>query len=150
MPSSHIHAEEFGFAKVDDGDLGRERWFDRPALTLIPALACAGLLVVAGVAFAGWMSSRGESDTAVTSSQPAGPDAGRTIFATAGCADCHSLEAADAHGASGPDLDETKPDAALVRDAVTNGRGAMPAFGDTLTSEQIESLAAFVSTAAGK
>ena len=146
IPSTQIHAEEFGFAKLD-GDRGR--WFDRPALTLIPALACTGLLVVAGVAFAGWMSSRDESGTAGTSSQPAGAEAGRTIFAIARCGACHSLEAADAHGSSGPDLDETKPDAALVREVVTNGRGAMPAFGDNLTDREIEILADFVSTPAG-
>jgi mono/diheme cytochrome c family protein len=78
-----------------------------------------------------------------------GAEAGRTIFATAGCGACHSLEAADADGSSGPDLDETKPDAALVRDVVTNGKGAMPAFGDDLTDREIESLANFVSASAG-
>jgi predicted ferric reductase/mono/diheme cytochrome c family protein len=146
MPSDQIHAEEFGFAKLESD---RERWFDRPALTLIPALASTGLLVVAGVAFAGWMSSREDSGTPATSAQPRGVEAGRMIFASAGCADCHHLEAADAHGDSGPDLDETKPDAALVREVVKNGRGAMPAFGDELTDQQIETLAAFVSTSAG-
>jgi cytochrome c6 len=50
----------------------------------------------------------------------------------------------------GPDLDQTKPDAALVREVVTNGKGAMPAFDDELTDEQIRSLATFVSTGAGK
>jgi cytochrome c6 len=105
---------------------------------------------VAGVAFAGWMSSRDGSGAAATSSQPAGAAAGRTIFANSGCADCHRLGAADAHGETGPDLDRTKPDAALVRDVVTNGRGAMPAFDDELSDHQIESLADFVSTSAGK
>jgi mono/diheme cytochrome c family protein len=31
---------------------------------------------------------------------------------------------------------------------VTNGSGAMPAFGDTLSEEQIEDVAAYVSSAA--
>ena len=150
MPSAQIHAEEFGFAKTGDSDLDGERWFDKPALTLIPALASAGLLIVAGVAFAGWMSSRDGSGAAATSAQPAGAGAGRTLFASSGCADCHRLGAADAHGETGPDLDRTKPDAALVRDVVTNGRGAMPAFDDELSDQQIESLADFVSTSAGK
>jgi mono/diheme cytochrome c family protein len=69
---------------------------------------------------------------------------------TTGCGDCHALEAAGADGGIGPDLDETKPDLALVREVVTNGKGAMPAFDDELTDEQIRSLATFVSTAAGK
>jgi predicted ferric reductase/mono/diheme cytochrome c family protein len=145
VPATHIHAEEFGFAKVDSDELGRERWYDRPALTLIPAVACAGLLVVTGLSFAGWMAGRGENGA--TSPQPAGPAAGKRIFVTAGCADCHTLEAAGAHGDGGPDLDEMKPDAASVREAVTNGKGAMPAFDDELTSGQIETLADFVSTA---
>src|ERR687897_215221 len=144
MPPDHVHAEEFGFAKVDS-DPGGERWFDRPALTLIPALASAGLLVVTGLSFAAWMSTRGESGT--TSSQPTGAESGKTIFATAGCADCHRLEAAGANGDGGPDLDETKPDAAIVREAVTNGKGSMPAFDDTLTDDQIRVLADFVSNA---
>jgi predicted ferric reductase/mono/diheme cytochrome c family protein len=150
MRSAHIQAEEFGFAKPGGGELDRERWFDRPALTLIPALASAGLLIVAGVAFAGWMSARDGNGTAAINSQPAGADAGRTVFATAGCADCHSLQAADAGGESGPDLDETKPNARLVRDVVTNGKGAMPPFGGELTDQQIESIADFVSNSAGK
>ncbi|MDF2752375.1 MAG: hypothetical protein K0S82_758 [Gaiellaceae bacterium] len=144
MPPDHVHAEEFGFAKVDS-DPGGERWFDRPALTLIPALASAGLLVVTGLSFAAWMSTRGESGT--TSSQPTGAASGKTIFATAGCADCHRLEAAGANGDGGPDLDETNPDAAIVREAVTNGKGSMPAFDDTLTDDQIRVLADFVSNA---
>jgi cytochrome c6 len=145
VPATQIHAEEFGFAKVDSDELGRERWYDRPALTLIPAVAGAGLLVVTGLSFAGWMAGRGENGA--TSPQPAGAAAGKRIFMTAGCADCHILEAAGAHGGGGPDLDETKPDAASVREAVTNGKGAMPAFDDELTSGQIQTLADFVSRA---
>jgi predicted ferric reductase/mono/diheme cytochrome c family protein len=146
MPKANIQAEEFGFARLDS-DTGGERWFDRPALTLIPALACAGLLVVGGAAFSSWMTSRDESGTA--GPPPATSDAGKTIFASAGCGNCHTLEAAGATGQSGPDLDETKPDAALVRETVTNGKGAMPAFDEELTSAQIDTLAAFVSRAAG-
>ena len=149
VPRTHIHAEEFGFAKLDRTGLGKERWYDRPALTLVPALACAGLLVVAGLTFADWMASRDQVDRPESAARTAPAATGRAIFATAGCGDCHRLEAAGADGDIGPDLDQTKPDAAVVRDAVMNGKGAMPAFDDDLTSEQIETLADFVSTAAG-
>ena len=44
----------------------------------------------------------------------------------------------------GPSLDETKPNAALVVDRVTNGRGVMPAFGDQLEEQQIQDVAAYV------
>lgn len=147
VPSAQIHSEEFGFAKLGSDEAGRERWFDRPALALIPALAVAGLLVVTGMAFAAWMSS--PDDGGPSGAGPAGSADGRAIFESAGCGDCHALAAAGADGTVGPDLDETKPDAALVRDVVTNGRGSMPAFDDELTSEEIDRLAAFVSSAAG-
>ena len=37
----------------------------------------------------------------------------------------------------------------LVVHQVTNGRGAMPPFADTLSEEQIQDVAAYVSSAAG-
>jgi predicted ferric reductase/mono/diheme cytochrome c family protein len=155
MPSGQIQAEEFGFAKLDRTSLPEERWYDRPTLALVPALASAGVLVAAGLVFADWMASRDQDDrpraTAATRPLPTTPDTdGKALFTAAGCDDCHALEAAGADGSMGPDLDETKPDAALVREVVTNGKGAMPAFDDELTDEQIRSLATFVSTAAGK
>jgi cytochrome c6 len=155
IPSGQIQAEEFGFAKLDRTGLPEERWYDRPTLALVPALASAGVLVAAGLVFADWMASRDQDDrpraTVATRALPTTPDTdGKALFTTAGCDDCHALEAAGADGGIGPDLDEMKPDAALVREVVTNGKGAMPAFDDELTDEQIRSLATFVSTAAGK
>ena len=70
--------------------------------------------------------------------------AGEAVFASAGCGGCHTLEAAGASGAVGPNLDESKPDAALVVDRVTNGAGAMPPFGDQLSEQQIKDVAAYV------
>ena len=49
----------------------------------------------------------------------------------------------------GPNLDDAKPDAALVVDRVTNGKGVMPPFGSSLSAKQIADVAAYVSTAAG-
>ena len=74
---------------------------------------------------------------------------GKALFAAAGCGGCHALAAADATGAVGPNLDETKPSQELVVDRVTNGRGGMPSFQDQLTADQIDAIAAFVSTSAG-
>jgi mono/diheme cytochrome c family protein len=70
--------------------------------------------------------------------------AGEAVFTSAGCGGCHTMEAADASGAVGPNLDESKPDAALVVDRVTNGAGAMPSFGDELSEQQIQDVAAYV------
>ena len=50
--------------------------------------------------------------------------AGEEVYASAGCGDCHTLEAAGSSGSVGPNLDESEPDAALVVDRVTNGMGA--------------------------
>ena len=70
--------------------------------------------------------------------------AGKTVYASAGCGGCHTLEAAGSSGSVGPNLDQSKPDHALVVDRVTNGRGAMPAFGEQLDEQQIQDVAAYV------
>ncbi len=70
--------------------------------------------------------------------------AGEAVFADNGCGSCHTLEAAGSSGNIGPNLDESQPDAELVVDRVTNGAGAMPAFGDSLDEQQIQDVAAYV------
>ncbi len=77
-----------------------------------------------------------------------GPD-GEAIFAEAGCGGCHVLEAAGASGTVGPNLDESQPPKELVVDRVTNGRGAMPAFADSYSPEQIEAVADYVVASTG-
>jgi mono/diheme cytochrome c family protein len=74
---------------------------------------------------------------------------GKAIFAEAGCGTCHTLEAADATGTVGPNLDETKPSKELAIDRVTNGKGAMPAFKDSYSAEQIAAVADYVAKNAG-
>jgi mono/diheme cytochrome c family protein len=76
--------------------------------------------------------------------------AGKAVFASAGCGSCHALADAGATGAIGPNLDDAKPDDALVTARVTDGMGAMPAFSDQLSDEEIAAVAAYVSTVAGK
>jgi cbb3-type cytochrome c oxidase subunit III len=75
---------------------------------------------------------------------------GETIFAEAGCVSCHTLAAAGATGTIGPNLDEAKPDVALVVDRVTNGKGGMPSFRGRLTEEQIQAVAEYVAQNAGQ
>ncbi len=76
-------------------------------------------------------------------------DAGAEVFASAGCGDCHALEAAGSSGTSAPDLDERQPDFETVVEQVRNGGGGMPAFGDELSEQEIRDVAAFVSENAG-
>ena len=77
------------------------------------------------------------------------PTDGKMIF-TQTCASCHTLADAGTTGTVGPNLDAAKPSQALVVDRVTNGQGAMPSFKDSLDEEQIQAVAEYVSSAAGK
>jgi len=89
--------------------------------------------------------------TTTAAAAPAGDAAaGKAVFESAGCVSCHTLKAANATGTVGPNLDEKKPPASLVVDRVTNGKGVMPSFKGQLSAKQIQDVAAFVSTSAGK
>jgi cbb3-type cytochrome c oxidase subunit III len=74
---------------------------------------------------------------------------GKSIF-SANCSSCHTLKAAGATGTIGPNLDQLKPAFARVQRQVTNGGAVMPAFKGKLTSQQIDAVAKFVSSSAGK
>jgi len=78
------------------------------------------------------------------------PRTGKQIFETAGCAGCHTLADAGSTGTVGPNLDDAKPPKSLVVDRVTNGRGAMPSFKSSLDPQQIQAVAGYVSSVAGK
>ena len=78
------------------------------------------------------------------------PVAGKAVFTSAGCVSCHTLADAGSTGTVGPNLDEAKPNAALVTMRVTNGKGVMPPFKDQLNATQIADVAAYVSSVAGK
>ena len=80
-----------------------------------------------------------------------GDEAGRRLFvkdATPPCALCHTLADAGATANVGPSLDELKPDAQRVTQAVKAGIGAMPAY-TQLSGEQIQALARYVARASG-
>ena len=44
----------------------------------------------------------------------------------------------------GPNLDQAKPDRALVLDRVHNGQGAMPSFADSLSEQEMADVAQYV------
>jgi mono/diheme cytochrome c family protein len=75
--------------------------------------------------------------------------AGEEVFDST-CSSCHTLAAAGTNGNVGPNLDELKPSDSLVEKQVTNGGGGMPAFGGSLSKEEIKNVAEFVSHWAGK
>ncbi len=78
------------------------------------------------------------------------PTPGAGVFKSAGCGSCHTLAAAHSTGTVGPNLDQLKPDAATVQHQVEVGGGAMPAFKGQLTDAEIQAVAAYVSSVAGK
>jgi uncharacterized membrane protein len=113
---------------------GRTHWW-------MPAV---GALAVLGLAIA--IKPDDESGTPST----ANAAAGRNVFLSAGCSGCHTLKDAGATGTVGPNLDAAKPSADLVRQRVENGLGPMPSFRGKLSQSQIDDVAAYVSTVAGK
>ncbi|MFO8142418.1 MAG: cytochrome c [Marinobacter sp.] len=77
---------------------------------------------------------------------------GKQVFtqeAQPSCAICHTLADAGSAGAIGPDLDELKPSLEQVINAVTGGVGIMPAFEESLTEEQIQAVADYVTSVTG-
>src|SRR5439155_788195 len=74
---------------------------------------------------------------------------GKKLFAST-CAGCHTLTDANAQGTSGPNLDDVSPPELKVVTQVTNGGAVMPAFKDRLTKAQIQAVARYVSSVAGK
>ena len=114
------------------------------------------LLLVAGALalVAAGCGSDDDSDTAeppaATTTETGGGETGdaangEQVYVAAGCGGCHTFEAAGSTGSVGPNLDDASPSFDLVVTQVTNGGGAMPAFGDELSEQEIRDVAAFVS-----
>jgi cytochrome c6 len=87
--------------------------------------------------------------TGATTTTSAAPN-GKQVFETAGCKGCHTLKDAGATGNVGPNLDTLKPSEATVAHQVETGGGAMPSFKGTLSPAQIQAVAKYVSSVAGK
>jgi cbb3-type cytochrome c oxidase subunit III len=75
---------------------------------------------------------------------------GAAIFKGAGCAGCHTLKVAGATGTTGPNLDQLKPSLSRVVHQVTVGGGVMPSFQGKLTAAQIQAVAKYVASNAGR
>jgi mono/diheme cytochrome c family protein len=93
------------------------------------------------------------SETTTTETEPGGEGnaaAGKEVFlGSSGCGTCHTLADAGTSGTVGPNLDDTQPSYDLVVDRVTNGLGGMPSFSSTLSEEDIQNVAAYISSTAG-
>jgi len=120
--------------------------------SLLVLLLVAGAFVVVVAGCGGDDDSGSAEPPAATTTEDTGGggetgDAanGEQVFAAAGCGGCHVFEAAGSTGSVGPNLDDASPSYDLVVEQVTNGGGAMPAFGDELSDQEIQDVAAFVS-----
>lgn len=113
-----------------------------PASLALTVLALAfGLLVAFGL-------EEGDEAAPPATTQPPTNEQGVALFASQGCGGCHVLTAAGSQGTAGPSLDETKLSEAEIAAIVRDGRGAMPAYADRLSADEIEALAAYVSASA--
>ncbi len=74
---------------------------------------------------------------------------GEAVFASAGCGGCHVLSDAGSSGSVGPNLDDLQPAQEQVAAKVRVGGGGMPAFEGQLSDQEIQDVAAYVSSVAG-
>jgi mono/diheme cytochrome c family protein len=126
---------------------GGRRWFGASMLLLYLGL---GVAVPAAV-----IASRGESEGAVgklrTEQATNLEEEGKRLFMRT-CASCHDLDAVNARGVTGPDLDELGGlDQQRVLNAIENGgtgQGRMPA--GLLEGEDARAVAVYVSRVAGQ
>ena len=82
-----------------------------------------------------------------TAAAGAGGSPGKALFAEK-CGSCHTLTAAGTSGNVGPNLDQTKPDTALVLATIKAGPGVMPP--NVVTGKDAQQIADFVFSSAGK
>lgn len=122
-------------------------WNAGERLWAIPVAAAVAVVIVVIMARPSDQPSAAASSTPAT---PATVAAGRALFLSSGCSGCHTLKDASATGKVGPNLDQAKPDASLVIQRLEKGAGAMPSFTGRLTPEQMQDLAEYVTSVAGK
>jgi mono/diheme cytochrome c family protein len=117
--------------------------------TYVASVAATGKVAAPPPATTGGGETTGGTTTGGTTTGGGGGADGKSVFASAGCASCHTLADAGASGTVGPNLDEAKPPKSLVVDRVTNGAGVMPSFKDRLSPAEIQAVADYVSSVAG-
>lgn len=103
------------------------------------------------VAVVSAVKDRNDIPEANVSSLTAAEKHGRELFGQR-CANCHTLKAANAIAAVGPNLDQLRPNKALVLDAIENGRsrGNGQMAGGLYTGQDADDVASFVAKAVGQ
>ena len=121
----------------------------RTALVIFAVLYAGLGVAVPAVVLAADHSDRNVGDSSIKLN--AAEEHGRQIFGER-CNNWHTLAAARTQGKVGPNLDQLKPPAALVLNAIQTGRmrgnGTMPA--GIVSGKDAQDVAAFVGAVAGK
>ena len=113
------------------------------------AVSLVALALVSACGGSDNSSSGGGSSSSSASGSASASAQGKQVFTT-NCKGCHTLKDAGATGSVGPNLDDLAPDKATVVRQVNNGGGPMPAFKGKLSTAQINAVATYVSSVAGK
>jgi mono/diheme cytochrome c family protein len=123
----------------------------RKGAFLIFAVVLLAFGIAVPIAASLGVSERDSIPEADISHMTAQEERGRKLFSEY-CRLCHTLEAAGSVATVGPNLDELRPNKALVLDAIHNGRargnGAMAR--DLVVGQDAEDVATFVARAVGK
>ncbi len=119
-------------------------------LALVALVACLGLAGCGGGETASPTPDTVEGDVPKgdtgggNAAQRGDAAAGKPVFTSAGCGNCHTFAAAGTKATVGPNLDESDANVEDAAEQIENGGGGMPAFKDQLSEEQIADVAAFV------
>jgi cytochrome c oxidase subunit 2 len=112
--------------------------------------------------FAEWLANGGRPPgEADETGEDAGAPDGKAVFTDSGCGGCHALADAGTTGGTGPDLDETLPDAnaefieeSIVDPSAEIAQGYQdlmpPNFGQTLQPAELDALVKYLDEVAGK
>ena len=100
------------------------------------ALPVSAALVLAALAICSCSGDGGASD--------GDPVAGKRLFSTSGCKDCHTFAAAGSSAKTGPNLDDVKASPGQVLGQLKRGGGVMPSFAGKLSEAQMRDIATFV------
>jgi cytochrome c oxidase subunit 1 len=129
---------------------------DRSLVAVEGLIMLVAVALAAGAGVVGFFIGRSTAPShradATTTAAPStnANAAGKAVFASAGCGGCHTLGDAGSHGNVGPNLDQAKPPYTLAVARVTHGRRSMPAFQGQLSGAQIQAVARYVSSVAGR
>jgi cbb3-type cytochrome c oxidase subunit III len=114
----------------------------------MPADLVTGMDVNDVAAYVSYAAAKPGKDVGALGDIGGGTD-GKGLFKT-NCGSCHTLADAGTSGTTGPNLDDLKPELAAIAKQIENGGGGMPAFGGTLSEEQIALIAKYVAGVEGK